>query len=563
MIKLGVSGLFHDSAAALVQDGTVVAAVHEERHSKVKHDSRFPFNAINECLSLSEISLSDIDELVWYEDIDLKLRRTRELISANFPKSRDLFQRLKSVEVRTSDDLKDMLRRQLGYRGKVVFSNHHSSHFMSTLPLFQNTSDRVLGIVLDGVGEYRSCSAWIFKDGQLTETWGLDLPHSLGLVYGAITQIVGFEVNDGEYKTMGLASYGIPRYSDRLLSDVFDISGQDFQVKPGLLNVLSGERQYEDKLLQIFDLPSDFNPQSNNSFEIRANIAASIQDALNQLVLMVTQKLIAEHKPDVVTFSGGVALNCTTMAHVSRNINQRVLIQPAAGDAGASIGAAFLDNRSKIGDRGISFSPYLGGLSGNLLEYESLSRRARQDGFAIADISPHDIANFLAQGKIVGLVQGRAEFGPRALGNRSILASPLTAEMKDVLNSRIKFREEFRPFAPVVLDSEYSNYFEDLGSPSDEHMLFTVKSLMPHKIPAVTHVDGTSRVQRLKHGVNPLLQEILEEFRQSTGVPVLALTSFNLKGEPMVQSVIDAYKTFVRCGIDILVTEDFSITKFH
>ena len=243
MISLGISGLFHDSAAALVVDGSVIAAVHEERHSKVKHDSRFPINAINTCLSLANIKLSEIDEVVWYEDIDLKTQRTRELIAANFPKSRMLFQRLKNVEVRTSDDLKNILRRDLGYRGEVIFSNHHMSHFMSTMPVITSATDKVLGIVLDGVGEYRSCSSWISENSGITEIWGLDLPHSLGLIYGAITQIVGFEINDGEYKTMGLASYGIPKYSERLLSDVFDTGSAGFLIKPGFLNLLSSEYQ--------------------------------------------------------------------------------------------------------------------------------------------------------------------------------------------------------------------------------------------------------------------------------------------------------------------------------
>ena len=252
MISLGLSGLFHDSSASLVVNGAVVAAVHEERHSRVKHDARFPINALNQCLEISGLNLSEVDEIIWYEDIDKKQQRNRELISRNFPNSFSLFRRIKSVEFKSNANLVNYLRNEIGYRGNIQFSKHHESHFLSTLPLNIKNYEKILGIVLDGVGEYQSCSAWLYSAKGFKLVWERNLPNSLGLLYGAVTQIVGFEVNDGEYKTMGLASYGIPKFSERILSDVFSQFGLDFEIRPEYLNLLSSDVQFKSKLLKVF-----------------------------------------------------------------------------------------------------------------------------------------------------------------------------------------------------------------------------------------------------------------------------------------------------------------------
>jgi carbamoyltransferase len=562
---LGISAFYHDSAAALVCDGKLVFASQEERFSRVKQDSGFPVRAVVAALDSTSISMNEIDLISWYENPDLKFNRSKKMVRDNWPHSFGTFKRAITTSVSSKRDISDAIQSILNWSGPVDFHLHHESHMASAL-FGRRGVGKVLALTLDAIGEFDTGTGFIYDfdhpEIPPTQVWRMEYPNSLGMIYSAVTQLLGFDVNEGEYKVMGLASYGEPIYLQdlHLLLKAKDSTRLHPKFKRNYTIWGDDEICYGIQLLQLFKISS----VRNLSFSDKANIASSLQRFLEDVVLDICRELISIYHPKSLVMAGGVALNCTLNSKIARTLGIPVDVQPAAGDAGAAVGAA-LFSAYKHGEMKSARLPhhyevFLGANVGTELELKSFKEHVGRR-YRVQELATEYVSDLLSIGKVIGVCRGRAEFGPRALGARCILASPLTPEMKNHLNRAIKFREEFRPFAPVIREIDYEKYFEKLPGNSAKHMLFTVKSLQPEKVPAVTHVDGSSRVQSLSQGENYFLWDLLTSFGRRTGVPVLTLTSFNLKGEPMVQNAWDALKTFESSGMDALIVENMIILK--
>lgn len=562
---LGLSALYHDSAAALVCDGKLVFASQEERFSRVKQDSSFPVRAIAAALDCADISLNEIDLISWYEKPELKFDRSKRMVKDNWPYSFETFLRTISTSVSSTRDVCELIQTNLNWGRNVDFNRHHESHMASAL-FGREGEGKVLALTLDAIGEYETGTGFIYDFEHPavppSQVWSMSYPNSLGLIYSAVTQLLGFQVNEGEYKVMGLASYGQPVFLQDLHSLLKQETSTPLNPKFKKGYTIWGDDQvcFGELFLRLFKISS----AKNLSFSEKANIASSVQRFLEDIVLDIAKELTSIYQPNSIVMAGGVALNCTLNSKLARALKIPVDVQPASGDAGGAVGAALLSaykhGEFKSTKRPRDFQVFLGAEVGTKLELSSFKEWVG-DRYQVNELDIEFVSDLLSSGRVVGVCRGRAEFGPRALGARCILASPLTPEMKDHLNRAIKFREEFRPFAPVIREIDYENYFERLSGNSAKHMLFTVKSLQPEKIPAVTHVDGTSRVQSLSQSENSFLWELLTSFGRRTGVPVLTLTSFNLKGEPMVQNAWDALKTFEASGMDALIVENMIIIK--
>lgn len=559
MLRLGISCYYHDSAVAIVDDSEIKFAIQEERLSRRKHDRRFPALAVAHGLQACGVPINDLASVVFYEDPQLKLNRLWDQVIEYWPRSRRMFEQDIPRFVHHKLPIDAQIRNYMGFRGNIEYSEHHRSHAASAF--FTSPFERAVVVTIDGVGEYETASVHLGEGNRLEKQRAIHFPHSLGLFYSVFTDYLGFEVNDGEYKVMGLASYGKPRYLDKLIGPVLR-TGEDgaFTLNQRFFDFCSTERHYAPGLIEHLGIPP--RPPGGQMREEHQDLAASVQRALEIAMEKMLAFLIREYGTKDFCFAGGVALNCTANARVIRDLDLRSHIHPAAGDAGGALGAA-LQSAMRGRDGGpfhrYRFSPYLG------IRYPEPVIRATLSVNQIpyrqsADIAG-EIADWLASGKVVGILHGRDEWGPRALGARSILADPRHAEMKDHLNAKIKFREEFRPFAPVVKQEAYRDWFETLGMSESPYMLYTHKALRPGHTAAVTHVDGSSRVQTLSPEQNAYLYRILEAFERRTGVPVLINTSFNLRGEPIVSSPSDALKTFFASGIDYLVIEDFVVEK--
>ncbi len=414
-------------------------------------------------------------------------------------------------------------------------------------------------LTLDGVGESESAGVFLGEGNALRRVHSINFPDSLGLFYSVFTQYLGFEVNEGEYKVMGLAPYGRPTMIDRILGHILILEDDGgFRLNLDFFNFCSVERHYRDRLVTHLGVPPR-NP-ADPMTQAHCDLAASVQQALEQAVSNLLRAMLLRFPSENVCLAGGVALNCTANARLIREFGVRLHIHPAAGDAGGALGAALHEaSHHAATPLRPAFTPYLGVSFSSAQIEQALTERDvswRQDSHIAASL-----ARRLAAGDVVAIVHGRDEWGPRALGARSILADPRRAEMKDHLNAKIKFREEFRPFAPVVMEEYYGDYFETLGMQASPYMLFTHRALQPAAIAAVVHADQTSRVQTVNRNQNAYLYEILREFHALTGVPVLINTSFNLRGEPIVSSPADALKTFYASGIDCLAIEDYLIEK--
>ena len=559
MLRLGISCYYHDSAVAIVDDSEIKFAIQEERLSRRKHDRRFPALAVAHGLQACGVPINDLASIVFYEDPQLKLKRLWDQVIDNWPRSRRIFEQDIPGFVHHKLPIAAQIRNYMGFQGNIEYSEHHRSHAASAF--FTSPFERAVVVTLDGVGEYETASVHLGEGNRLEKQRAIHFPHSLGLFYSVFTDYLGFEVNDGEYKVMGLAAYGKPRYLDKLIGPILRI-GEDgaFTLNQRFFDFCSTERHYSPALIEHLGIPP--RPPGGQMREEHQDLAASVQQALELAVGKILVRLIRDYETKDFCFAGGVALNCTANAQVIRDLGIRSHIHPAAGDAGGAMGAA-LQSAMRAREGGpphrYRFSPYLG------IRYPEPVIRATLSVNQIpyrqsADVAG-EIADWLASGKVVGILHGRDEWGPRALGARSILADPRHAEMKDHLNAKIKFREEFRPFAPVVKEEAYRDWFETLGMSESPYMLYTHKALRPGQTAAVTHVDGTSRVQTVSPEQNAYLYRILEAFERRTGVPVLINTSFNLRGEPIVSSPSDALKTFFASGIDYLMLEDFVVEK--
>lgn len=573
---LGVSFDYHDAAAALLVDGRIIAAETEERFTRKKHDPSMPIHAIEYCLKKAGIKPQDLHKVVYYEDTRLKFDR---ILKSKDKSQTAVFDKVLEAWLRADKFTPELrLAHQLKLKPTRVESvKHHMAHAASAY--YCSPFDKATVITLDGVGEYETATVCSAENGELTQLYSQALPHSLGLFYSAFTALLGFKVNEGEYKVMGMAGFGEPVYRDEIRK-MFDLTRPfGFTLDPSYFNfTLSAERPYRDKIEALFGPPRE--PESG--FEINdsgklgrtsrhyANIAASVQKVTEEVILDFVSKAIKQSGKQKICLAGGVALNSLANARIKAELGQNLFVQPAAGDAGGALGAAFLaEEPQKLIKRTGLTSAYLG-KAYSQAEIESslrgtIKRRSRQ--FESEQELVNTVADKLAAGKVIGWFQGPAEWGPRALGNRSILANPTLPDMKDKVNRLIKFREPFRPFAPSVLADKAHEYFEVLEQvdPSDpEYFMLSVVKVLPHmrkKLPAITHIDGSARLQRVSAKTNPLYYKIITAFGERSGVSVLLNTSFNLAGEPIVGTPEDAISTFGFSGLDYLVLGNTLIAK--
>lgn len=590
---LGLSAFYHDSAAALLVDGELVAAAQEERFTRIRHDSSFPHHAVRFALEEAGLDGADLDHVVFYDKPFLKFERLLETYVTNAPRGFRSFRKAMPVWLRDKLFLKRLIMKHLtrsaeGFDDpdRLLFSEHHYSHAASAF--HPSPFDEAVVLTLDGVGEWATSSVAIGRGSDLELVREIRFPHSLGLLYSAFTQYAGFRVNSGEYKLMGLAPYGEPIHTDLILDHLIDLRDDgSFRLDQRFFDYATGLRMIDRSFEELFGR-SARDPDADAIEPFHMDIAASIQAVTEQVLLTLTRSLSEEFGLPNLCMAGGVALNCVANGKVLRDASfEEIWIQPAAGDAGGAVGAAYAAYHRELGHRRRPVRT--DGMKGSLLgpRYTQADIESRLDELdasyrVVSDADLLDIvADSLANGRIVGWFQGRMEFGPRALGNRSILADPRPIEMQRRLNLSIKFREGFRPFAPAVPVELVHQWF-DLSRPSP-YMLFvaevhesridrsvdaesTQHSLdglnRPRStIPAVTHVDRSARVQTVDPGTNPRFHELLTRFGKITGTPVLANTSFNVRGEPIVASPEDAFRCFMGSGLDLLAIGNCILEK--
>ena len=590
---LGISAFYHDSAAALIQDGRIIAAAQEERFSRKKHDERFPKNAIQYVLSEGKIELSKIDYIVFFEKPFLKFERLLETYLAFAPKGFKSFSlampiwlREKLFQKKYLFDLLNLLDENFKDIKKIKFSEHHYSHAASAF--YPSPFEEAVILTLDGVGEWATTTVAHGKGNQIKMLKEIHFPHSLGLLYSAFTFYTGFKVNSGEYKVMGLAPYGKPIYKDLILKHLIDLKEDgSFRLDMSYFNYATGLTMTNKKFENLFGNPAR-QKEEELLTQFHMNIASSIQAVTEEIVLRLTKDIADEYNIKNLCMAGGVALNCVANGKILKEkIFENIWVQPAAGDAGGSLGAALaywhqeLDQKRKINANDDMKGSYLGPrFDSNTIEKELTSLNANFKKYSEDEIV-NILSNELSREKTVGWFQGRMEFGPRALGARSILADPRSDKMQKELNLKVKFRESFRPFAPSVLIEDVYNWFE-LKDPSpymllvadikkdlqllmtpEQEKLFGIEKLniKRSKIPAVTHVDYSARIQTVHEETNPRYYRLIKKFKEITGCPVLVNTSFNIRGEPIVCTTKDAFRCFMGTNLDILVIEDFILIK--
>jgi carbamoyltransferase len=580
---LGISAYYHDAAAALIEDGAVLAAAQEERFTRRRHDPAFPAQAVRWCLESTGLALADLDAVVFYDKPFLKFERLLETYLACAPHGLRSFVAAMPVWIKEKMLLKSELRRELRALAseglplpKLLFSEHHLSHAASAF--YPSPFERAAVLCLDGVGEWATASAWVGNGTRIEPRWELHFPHSLGLLYSAFTYYTGFKVNSGEYKMMGLAPYGEPRYADLIRRHLVDVKPDGtFRLDMRYFAYATGLRMTSERFHALFGGPprAPDEPVDQRTMDL----AASIQQVTDDIVLRLARSLRKETGERRLCLAGGVALNCVSNGLLAREgVFDELWIQPAAGDAGGALGAALVAWHRSGGERRLADGE--DGMSGAYLgpawTDEEIERFCHEQGLPHNRLEPDSLAERvaarLAEGAVVGWMQGRMEFGPRALGNRSILADPRDPAMQRTLNLKIKFRESFRPFAPAVLQERVADHFE-LDGPSPYMLLVAPvrgwqataaesAAALPglerlrgvrSPLPAITHVDGSARVQTVDRRTNPAFHDLIVAFGARTGVPVLVNTSFNVRGEPIVCSPTDAYRCFMATAIDVLV----------
>jgi len=589
---LGISAFYHDSAAALIRDGEIVAAAQEERFSRKKHDARFPVHALRYCLAQEGARLSDLDYVAFYDKPFLKFERLLETYLAYAPRGLRSFQMAMPLWVREKLFQKSLLQNELAAldpafdSGRLLFAEHHQSHAASAF--FPSPFDEALILTMDGVGEWATVSVALGRGHHLEIIKEINFPHSLGLLYSAFTYYTGFKVNSGEYKLMGLAPYGEPRYVQPILDHLLDLKTDgSFHLNLDYFNYCAGLTMTSRKFDALFGGP----PRRADTLltQRHMDLAASIQAVLEEVVLRMTRSLAQETGAKNLCLAGGVALNCVANGKILRDQRFRGLwIQPAAGDAGGALGAALAAYHvfqgqprrlSGCGDR--MHGSYLG----PEFAQDEIERRLSDAGAKFTVVDEPDLLDAcvraLAAQKAVGWFQGRMEFGARALGARSILGDPRSPEMQSLLNLKVKFRESFRPFAPSVLREHVSEWFElDDDSPymllvadvaerrrysitEEQKKLFGIDKLnVPRsEIPAVTHVDYSARIQTVHRETNPRYYALIQRFYEATGCPVLVNTSFNVRGEPIVCTPEDAFRCFLGTNLDLLAVGNCLLVK--
>ena len=593
---LGISCYYHDSAAALLRDGEIVAAAQEERFSRKKHDSRFPRNAIAYCLQSQKISLSDVDTVVYYEKPLLTFERLLETYLGAAPRGGRSFVAAMQVWIKEKLFLKSELKKNLkevqksfktdsGKIPNLLFSEHHFSH--AAAAFYPSPFEESVVLCMDGVGEWATTSAWVGKGKNINPLWEISFPHSLGLLYSAFTYYCGFKVNSGEYKLMGLAPYGEPKYVDQIRDNLIDIKEDGtFRLDISYFKYHRGFRMTGRKFHKLFGRPPRKGETELTQFHM--DLAASIQVVTEEIVLKLAKSLREETGIKNLCLAGGVALNCVANGKLlQEKIFDDIWIQPASGDAGSALGAALVgwhqhQEKERVVDTNDSMKgTYLGPEFSN----DDITQYLEQIHAPFHTHSDPDLFDRLAEelekGHVIGWFNGPMEFGPRALGGRSIIGDPRNQKMQSVMNLKIKYRESFRPFAPSVLEEDVSNQFEmNAKSPymllvapvkkelckqmtEEEDKLFGIEKLnIPRSsLPAVTHVDYSARVQTVCARTNPRYYNLISAFKQKTGCPTIVNTSFNVRGEPIVCTPQDAYRCFMRTEMDVLVLQNQILFK--
>jgi carbamoyltransferase len=590
---LGISAFYHDSAAAVVEDGEIIAAAQEERFTRKKFDARFPQNAITYCLAEAGVRLENIDHIAFFEKPFLKFERLLETYLANSPKGFASFRRAMPLWIKEKLFQKSLLLKalasfapQVDLDNKLLFADHHQSH--AAAAFYPSPFDEAVILTLDGVGEWTTASVSIGKGNAIETVREIKWPHSLGLLYSAFTYYTGFRVNSGEYKVMGLAPYGDPKYADLILKHVVKVADDgSFWMDQSYFDYATGLTMTNKKFERLFGGP----PRRAESplTQRDMDLAASVQAVTEEILLRITRELAGKYAVESLCLAGGVALNCVANGKILRDGKfKRIWIQPAAGDAGSSAGAALAVYHQHLGasrNRTSLQDGMKGGFLGPYYPQSEIEKKLAAVGAKFHVFADDDLlqktVDALDAGHAVGWFQGRMEFGPRALGNRSILGDPRKPEMQRQLNLKIKYRESFRPFAPSVLAEDLSDYFElDCESPymtfvadvrenrrrkmtNVEEKLFGIDKLnVPRSdIPAVTHVDYSARIQTVHKETNPRYHALLEAFKSRTGCSVLVNTSFNIRGEPIVCTPEDAFRCFMGTAMELLVVGNCILRK--
>jgi len=591
---LGISAYYHDSASALVMNGEIIAAAQEERFTRKKHDASFPKNAIIYNLREANIKLTDIDYIVFYEKPFVKFERLLSTYLSFAPKGFSSFSRAMPVWLKEKLFIKTTLKRELSSLSdtknkdlpKILFSEHHLSHAASAF--YPSPFSQAAILCLDGVGEWATTSVWVGENRKLESKWSIDFPHSLGLLYSAFTYYTGFKVNSGEYKLMGLAPYGENKFVEHIYDKLIDVKNDGtFRLDMEYFNYATGLSMTNKKFNNLFGGPPRL-PESDIT-QKEMDLARSIQTVVEEIILKIVKSIHKEFKINQLCLAGGVALNCVANGKILREGPFKdIWIQPAAGDAGGALGAAlFVYNQlnkdfvKKKNGKDMMKGAYLGGSFSN----DDIKNYLKSVNASYIELPDNEllpkVAKLIDSGNVVGWFSGRMEFGPRALGSRSILGDPRNTTMQSTMNLKIKYRESFRPFAPVVLAEKAAEWFNiDCDSPymlltaeildakklkasEDEKKIFGIDKLkIPRsQIPAVTHVDYSSRIQTAHKDTNARLYQLIKNFSKFSNCPILINTSFNVRGEPIVNEPKDAYTCFMRTEMDYLVMENIILSK--
>ena len=590
---LGISAYYHDSAAALILDGKIIAAAQEERFSRKKHDSSYPFHSVEYVLKEARLKLSEIDYIVFYEKPFLKFERLLETYLAFAPKGFKSFSMSMPIWLREKLFQKKMLFNELKIHdkrfqdiNKIYFSEHHFSHAASAF--YPSPFEKAAILTLDGVGEWATTTVAYGEGRDLEISKEIHFPHSIGLLYSAFTYYTGFKVNSGEYKVMGLAPYGEPKFKNLILNKLIDLKDDGtFRLNMDYFDYATGLKMINEKFSKLFGQPAR-NSQKDLLTQFHMDVASSIQSVTEEIVLRLAKSIAKDHNSKNLCMAGGVALNCVANGKILKEkIFENIWIQPAAGDAGGALGAALALWHKELKKERISpfkdemQGSYLGpSFNDNEIEKHLISLGATYEKFSEEDLLKIT-AKELSQEKTIGWFQGRMEFGPRALGARSIIADPRSDKMQKILNLKVKFRESFRPFAPSVIREDLSKWFElDSDSPymllvanvhktirkemtNEEKKLFGIDKLNIKRsdIPAVTHVDYSARIQTVHEDTNLKYYKLLQYFKKITNCPIIVNTSFNVRGEPIVCTIQNAYKCFMGTDLDMLVCGNFILYK--
>ena len=579
---LGISAFYHDSAACLLRDGEIIAAAQEERFTRKKHDSKFPTQAIQYCFEAANIQVNDLRAVAFYDKPLLKFERLLETYLMSSPLGLKSYLKAMPIWLKTKLWIPKIIEREIGYSGELFFPEHHESHAASAF--YPSPFQHAAILTMDGVGEWTTTSWGTGKDNHINLQKEINFPHSLGLLYSAFTYYTGFRVNSGEYKLMGLAPYGEPRYSDLIKEHLIDIkSDGSYRLNMKYFNYAAGLTMTSRKFNRLFQAPP--RPPESQITQREMDLAASIQQVTEEVVLKTVAHIVSETGERNLCLAGGVALNCVANGKILRSgLVDNLWIQPAAGDAGGAVGAAmaiwyhhFQKDRFVTPEKDAMQGSYFGP------EYSdaTIEKTLNDLGAVYTKVENPSLvgATIISEEKVLGWFQGRMEFGPRALGNRSIVGDARSVDMQTTMNLKIKYRESFRPFAPSVMEEEISNWFDiDRSSPymllvadvhpdhlldSDERKLEGLDQLKRHRsrVPAITHVDNSARIQSVSKDTNPKYHALISNFQELTGCPVIVNTSFNVRGEPIVASPSDAYRCFMATEMDSLIIGSFVMHK--